>query len=49
MGNLLRRGVKRERLFEKKRKKLLLFTPQITVYGKSFEKGCEKGKTLRKK
>ena len=46
MRNLLRRGVKRERLFEKKDKKFLLFTPQITVYGKSFEKGCEKGKTF---
>ena len=44
-GKFLRRGVKRERLFEKKEKKIL-FTPQITAQGKSFEKGCEKGKTF---
>ena len=43
MGNLLRRGVKRERFFEKK---FLIFTPHITVHGKSFEKGCEKEKTF---
>ncbi len=45
MGNLLRRGVKRERLFLRK-EKFLLFTSQITVHGKSFEKGCEKGNTF---
>ncbi len=38
MGFLLRRGVKKERLFEKKRKKFLLFTPQKTVHG-TFENG----------
>ncbi len=36
MGFLLRRGVKKERLFEKK--KFLLFTPQKTVHG-TFENG----------
>ncbi len=36
MGNLLRKGVKTERLFEKKRKKFLLFTPKKTVHG-TFE------------
>ncbi len=47
MGNHLKRGVRREELFEKIfLKKFLLFTPQITVNGKSFEKGCEKGKTF---
>ncbi len=38
MGFLLRRGVKKKRLFEKKRKKFMLFTPQKTVNG-TFENG----------
>ncbi len=47
-GNLLRRGVKRERLFEKK-KKVFAFHTSKTVHGKSLEKGCERERLFEKK